>query len=102
FRIDIADDQRADGRHLRPLRARRERPCSRCTTNERDELAPPHGAYPKAKDHELIIALCIAAKSSPPCPRWVIRAQSTGPRCRPNVRVARRVQPIDATPSNLA
>jgi hypothetical protein len=37
----------------RRLRARRERP-ERCrTTEHRDELAPPHGAYPKAKDHGL-------------------------------------------------
>src|SRR6516162_2818975 len=48
--------QIADGREFRRLlRARRERP--RChAAEQRDELAPPHGAYPKAKDHGLSIA----------------------------------------------
>ena len=44
------------------LRARRERPCCHCTCEQSDEIASPHGAYPKAKDQELIIAPCIAAK----------------------------------------
>src|SRR5215468_8071873 len=43
--------------------ARGERPSRRCTAKQRDEVAAPHGACPKAKDHEPIIALCIAAKS---------------------------------------
>jgi hypothetical protein len=48
-----------DHRHRRLLRARRKRP-SRYTAAEKcDEFPPPHGAYPKAKDHELIIAPCI-------------------------------------------
>src|SRR6516225_1436852 len=35
--------QETDGRQLaRLLRSRRERPCSRCTTDERNELAAPH------------------------------------------------------------
>jgi len=34
----------------RLLRARRERPRSGAADN-RDELAPPHGAYPQGKDH---------------------------------------------------
>jgi hypothetical protein len=41
FRIDIADDQCADGRHLRLLRPCRDRP--RCRTTERDnEFSPPN------------------------------------------------------------
>src|SRR5262245_9964012 len=36
------------------LRPRRERP--RGYTVKRDEFPPPHGAYPKAKDHGLSIA----------------------------------------------
>src|SRR5262249_14262590 len=38
-----------------------------------DEFPPPHGAYPKAKDHEPIIAPCIAAKSGHSSPVRVIR-----------------------------
>src|SRR5262249_54356320 len=38
------------------LCARRERPSCRCTGEQCDELAPPHGAYPKARDHGLSIA----------------------------------------------
>ena len=45
------------------LRARRERPCGYRAAEKSDEVPPPHGAYPKAKDHELIIAPCVAAKS---------------------------------------
>src|SRR5262249_1572863 len=33
------------------LRARRERPRGGRATNNCDEFPPPHGAYPKAKDH---------------------------------------------------
>src|SRR5207249_7407757 len=40
----------------RRLRAERQRPSGRRTADERDELAPPHGAYPKANDHGLSIA----------------------------------------------
>ena len=36
------------------------------------------------------------------CPSWVNRYRSTGPRRAHNVRFTRWVQPIDATPSNLA
>jgi hypothetical protein len=32
------------------LRARRERPRHRHAAEQRDEIAPPHGAYPKARD----------------------------------------------------
>ena len=35
------------------LRPRRNRPCRR-TADKCDEFPPPHGAYPKAKDHELL------------------------------------------------
>src|SRR5262245_30896083 len=53
--------EHADHRHRRLLRARRERPRGRAT-EQCNEFAPPHGAYPKAKGRELIIAPCIAAK----------------------------------------
>src|SRR5215467_5574881 len=47
----------------------------RCrAADERDELAPPHGAYPKAKDLELKYSRsgpCIAAKAARLCPLWV-------------------------------
>src|SRR5262249_42292219 len=56
--------QEPDGRWLRRLlRARRERPSGYSAAEKCDEVPPPHGAYPKAKDHELIIAPCVAAKS---------------------------------------
>src|SRR5437016_4957510 len=46
-----------DHRHCWLLRARRERPdCRRTAAEKRDEFPPPHGAYPKAKDHGLSIA----------------------------------------------
>src|SRR5207249_10276626 len=48
--------EKPDHRHRRLLRGRRERPRGRRTTNKRDELAPPHGTYPKAKDRRLTIA----------------------------------------------
>src|SRR5262249_25966903 len=64
--------EEANHGHPRLLRARRERPSSRTTAEKRDEFPPPHGAYPKAKDHELIIAPCIAAKSGHSCPLGVI------------------------------
>src|SRR5262249_50315372 len=51
------DGEHADpARLVRLLRARRERPSCRCTAEQCDELAPPHGAYPKARDHGLSIA----------------------------------------------
>jgi hypothetical protein len=46
-------DQRG-GRLL--LRARRERPSGCRATKQGDELAPPHGVYPKARDHGVTIA----------------------------------------------
>src|SRR5215470_9475185 len=46
-----------DARHLaRLLRARRERPCGYTAADKYDEFPPPHGAYPKAKDHGQSIA----------------------------------------------
>src|SRR5262249_39887016 len=69
--IDESDD-----RYRRLLRPRRERP--HCRAAEKgDEIATPHGAYPKAKDHGLSIAglagsvACIATKSAGSCPVWV-------------------------------
>src|SRR5262249_37555706 len=51
-----AGSQDSDDGHLaRLLRVRRERPRS-SAANERDELAPPHGANPKANDRRLSIA----------------------------------------------
>src|SRR5262249_36977268 len=41
---------------LRRLRARHERPRSRRAAEKRDEIAPPHGAYPKGQDQALAIA----------------------------------------------
>src|SRR6516164_2795610 len=40
FRIDIANDQSADGWHLRLLRARSERPCSRSAAERSNEFSP--------------------------------------------------------------
>src|SRR5262249_23167097 len=56
----------------RLLRACRERPGGYTATEKRDELPPPHGAYPKAKDHGTKYSRCwggsvarIAIKRSP-------------------------------------
>src|SRR5262245_31657200 len=38
-------------RHRRLLRVRRERPSGYTAAEKCDEVPPPHGAYPKAKDH---------------------------------------------------
>src|SRR5262245_56692010 len=58
----------------RRLRPRRERPRGRRATSNGDEVPPPHGAYPKAKDHGLSIAglgvasvACIAQKRKKVC-----------------------------------
>src|SRR5262245_2164759 len=48
--------EKADHRHRRLLRARRERPCRHTAAEKCDEFPPPHGAYPKAKDHGSTIA----------------------------------------------
>src|SRR5262245_19536554 len=45
------------------LPARRERPDGYTAAKKCDEFPPPHGAYPKAKDHEPIIARCVAQKA---------------------------------------
>src|SRR4051794_4220236 len=49
LRIDIANDQCANGRHLRLLRTCRERPRSRRAAEQRDELAPPHSMTSSAR-----------------------------------------------------
>src|SRR6516225_9901868 len=49
FRADIANNQRADGRHLRLLRARGERPRRRAA-EQRDKLAPPHSITSSASN----------------------------------------------------
>jgi hypothetical protein len=49
--------EHADAPHaLALLRARCERPRGGRATNNGDEFPPPHGAYPKAKDHGRSIA----------------------------------------------
>src|SRR5215470_15860203 len=72
LRIALGEShQRADAPHpIRPLRARRERPRGYTAADKCDEFPPPHGAYPKAKDHGSSIAglgvasvACIATKS---------------------------------------
>jgi hypothetical protein len=53
--------------------------CARAASGQLAKLLPRNamssrrlmGAYPKAKDYELIIAPCIAAKRGHSCPRWV-------------------------------
>jgi hypothetical protein len=54
------------------LRARDERPPDRRAAEKGDKFPPPHEAYPKAKDHDLIIAPCMAAKTGHSCPEWVL------------------------------
>ena len=46
------------------LRARRQRPRRCRAANNGDEFPPPHGAYPKAKDHERSIAGLGEARST--------------------------------------
>src|SRR5262249_41368756 len=46
----------SDHRHRRLLRVRGERPCYCRAAEKCDEFPPPHGAYPKAKDHGQSIA----------------------------------------------
>src|SRR5262249_9089355 len=46
----------ADYRRCRLLRARHERPSGYTAAEKCDEFPPPHGAYPKAKDHGRTIA----------------------------------------------
>ncbi len=72
------DTFRRIGRPISPvLRARCDWPRGcRTTAEKRDEFPPPHRAYPKAKDHELIIAPCIAAKNGHSRPKW---AQNENP-----------------------
>jgi hypothetical protein len=66
--IDASTTRRPPNWRTRAPQAAVSQPRRRC---EGDEFLPPHGAYPKAKDHELIIAPCIAAKSRRSCPEWV-------------------------------
>src|SRR5262245_38595274 len=48
--------EEANHRNRRLPRARRNRPSGYAAADECDEGAPPHGAYPKAKDHGRSIA----------------------------------------------
>ena len=52
----IIDDADAGNLRRSLLRPRRQRPSCRCTGEQSDELAPLHGACPKARDHGLSIA----------------------------------------------
>src|SRR5262245_34623057 len=65
LRIVLGENTKhADEPHaLALLRARRKRPSGYSVAEKCDEVPPPHGAYPKAKDRELIIAPCVATKS---------------------------------------
>src|SRR5262249_43342201 len=54
-RLRRAELEQSNHRH-RLLRARRERAARYSTAEKRDEVPPPHGAYPKAKDHRRSIA----------------------------------------------
>src|SRR5262249_40581828 len=58
--------QKSHDWYSRLLRARRERPRCRCTGNERDELAPPHGAYQgrRLRANYSRSGPCIAAKAA--------------------------------------
>src|SRR5262249_41924489 len=77
--------EEADGRQPSALlRVSRERPRGRPAADKCDEVPPPHGAYPKAKDHGLSIAglgassvPCIAAKAAAQCPLRVRSGMSS-------------------------
>src|SRR5215467_8167990 len=65
FRIGIANDQRADRRHLRMLRSRGKRACDRYTAKQRDDLASfplmemhpiPHGPERTGRISEVVPA----------------------------------------------
>src|SRR5262249_13414599 len=70
--------EHADAAHaIRLLPARRNRPSGYTAAEKCDEVPPPHGAYPKAKDHGSSIkdsrsGRCIAAKATGSCPLWVV------------------------------
>src|SRR5262245_58789375 len=55
-RIGGPVSDKPDHRHRRLLRPRRKRPSSYTAAKKADEFPPPHGAYPKAKDHGRSIA----------------------------------------------
>ena len=63
----------SDHRHWLPLRARHPRPSHRRTAEQRDECAPPHGAFPPATlreprlSHSRRRLLCITANFGGPC-----------------------------------
>src|SRR5262249_12324377 len=48
--------EESNHRHRRLLSTRRERPRGRYAAKQHDQVAAPHGAYPKAKDRGLSIA----------------------------------------------
>ena len=55
-RIVCEANQHPDGAHAKLLRIRRDRLGGQCAAEQRDEFAPPHGVYPKARDHGVSIA----------------------------------------------
>ena len=59
------------------MRICRERPARERAAEQRDELAPPHGAYPKAKDHGRSIADLRAVRAGLAGKTRIARAQST-------------------------
>src|SRR5262249_43389811 len=63
-------------------------PRRRRAAEKRDEFPPPYGVHPKAKDHELIIAPCVAAKSGHSSPVRVISDRSLRQRRSRHVRFA--------------
>src|SRR5262249_50711167 len=80
------------------LRARRQWPRRRATAEKCDEFPPPHGTYPKAKDHDLMIALCIAAKSGHSSPlrvksRHLERCWPMSAKCHERLRAIAALRP---------
>jgi len=63
-------------------------PPDRRAAEKGDKFPPPHGAYPKAKDHELIIAPCMAAKTGRSIPEWVISDRGAWSHTTAHVRFA--------------
>jgi hypothetical protein len=55
-RIVCEANQHPEGAHAKLLRIRRDRLIGQCAAEQRDEFAPPHGAYPEARDHGVSIA----------------------------------------------
>src|SRR5262249_7980204 len=97
-----------DHRHWLPLRARHPRPSHRRTAEQRDECAPPHGAFPPATFREPRLShwrrrlLCITANFGGPCRLWVSLGHSAVsvqcPVCPKADMAERRAAPDSAEP----